>query len=90
MAAGRKTGGRQKGVSNRTTGLLKDAILKAADAVGEDGEGKGKLVGYLKTLARDEKRSFAGLLGRVMPLQVTGENGGAVQITLTGNDSAVL
>ena len=68
-----KTGGRKRGTPNKTTGLLKEAILKAAELAGEDGAGKGKTVGYLKNLAVNEPKAFAGLLGRVLPLQVTGE-----------------
>ena len=71
-----------KGTPNRTTALLKDAILKAADAVGEDMQGKGKLVGYCKFLAKSEPKAFAGLLGRVLPMQVTGEDGGALVVEI--------
>ncbi len=39
--------GRPKGVPNKTTALLKDAILKAAEGAG----GQGGLVGYLQTQA---------------------------------------
>ena len=70
--------GRPKGVPNKTTTELKQAILNAANDVGEDGEGKAGLVGYLRTLARSEPKAFSGLLGRVLPLQVTGEGGGPV------------
>lgn len=76
-----KTGGRQKGTPNKTTGALKDAILLAADQVGEDGSGKDKLVGYLRTVAKSDVKAFASLLGRVLPMQVTGEDGGPLQAT---------
>ena len=78
----KKTGGRIKGVPNKTTALLKDAIIKAAEAVGEDMRGKGKLTGYCKFLAKNEPKAFAGLLGRVLPMQVTGEGGGAVIVEI--------
>lgn len=68
--------GRPKGTPNKTTQALKDAILLAGNEVGEDGEGKGGLTGYLRTLARSEPKSFATLLGKVLPMQVTGANGG--------------
>jgi hypothetical protein len=67
--------GRKKGVPNKTTTLLKDAILKAATEAG----GKDGLVGYLKTVALSKPESFTPLLGKVLPLQLTGENGGAIQ-----------
>lgn len=73
-----KTGGRKKGTPNKTSGLLREAILTAAELVGEDGNGKGKTVGYLKNLAIKEPKAFAGLLGRVLPMQITGEGGGPV------------
>lgn len=62
--------GRKKGVPNRTTTALKDAILKAAEAVGEDGEGKRGLEGYLRTVAKTDIKAFASLLGKVLPLQL--------------------
>jgi hypothetical protein len=52
--------------------LLKDAIARAAEAVGEDGCGKNGLIGYLKWLAVREPQVFAGLLGKLLPLQVAG------------------
>lgn len=77
MAQGKKTGGRKKGTPNKTTALLKDAILKAAENAGKD---KG-LVGYLEKQAQDNPAPFLALLGKVLPMQVTGEDGGAIQVT---------
>lgn len=74
--------GRAKGTPNKTTALLKEAIIRAAEAVGEDMNGKGKLTGYCKFLAKTEPKAFAALLGRVLPLQVTGEDGGALQVVV--------
>jgi hypothetical protein len=65
-----KTGGRQPGVRNRTTRLLKEAIIMAAELEGSDGEGKDGLVGFLRRVANTDIRAFASLLGRVIPLQV--------------------
>ena len=73
--------GRKAGSPNKTTKALKEAILEAAELVGHDGNGGDGLTGYLKTLAVSEPRAFAGLLGRVLPLQVTGEGGGPIRIT---------
>jgi len=67
-----KSPGRPKGSANKTTALLKEAIIAAAEDVGEDGNGKAQLRGYCRFLARSEPRAFAGLLGKVLPLQVTG------------------
>lgn len=58
--------GRTKGVPNKTTKLLKDALLEAATLAG----GKDGLVGYLTKQALANPQSFLPLLGKVLPLQV--------------------
>ena len=73
--------GRKKGSVNKTTALLKEAVLSAATETGSDGAGKDGLMGYCAFLARTEPKAFAGLLGRILPLQVTGEDGGPVRVT---------
>lgn len=82
------TRGRPKGVPNKISTLLKDAIIKAAEEMGEmeykrsgsNGstkwawrKGKDGLLGYLRWLAAYEPRAFATLLGKVIPLHVVGE-----------------
>lgn len=81
MAAGRKTGGRKPGTPNKATKLLKDAIIAAAEQHGSDGKGKQDVTGYCYMLARDHPVAFATLLGKVMPTQVTGADGGPLQVT---------
>jgi hypothetical protein len=61
--------GRAKGTPNKTTALLKDALLMAADMAG----GKEGLVGYLLKQAQENPQSFLPLLGKVLPLQVAGD-----------------
>lgn len=78
MAAGQKTGGRKKGTPNKTSALLKDAILKAADQAG----GKLGLTGYLQTQATENPGPFLALLGKVLPLQVTGDDDGPIRVTI--------
>ncbi|WP_336802494.1 hypothetical protein [Kaistia sp. MMO-174] len=73
MADGRKTGGRAKGTPNKTTAVLKEAILAAAESVGSDGEGEGGLTGYLTFIAKNDIKAMAGLLAKVLPMQVTGD-----------------
>lgn len=73
-------GGSRKGRPNRTTSVLKDAILLAAEQAGHDGKGKDGLTGYLRSLAVLEPVAFASLLGKVLPLQISGEGGGPVRI----------
>ena len=60
--------GRVKGVPNRTTALLKDAILMAAEGAG----GKDGLIGYLQEQAKKSPGPFMSLLGKV-PTQVAGD-----------------
>lgn len=74
--------GRPKGAVNKTTATLKEAILKAAELSGQDKKGKGGLVGYLQRVADNDMKAFSGLLGRVLPMQVTGEGGGPVAMSL--------
>lgn len=59
----------------KTTRVLKDAIMLAAEQVGEDGAGRGGLVGYLRRVATEDVKAFAGLLGKVLPMQITGAEG---------------
>jgi hypothetical protein len=74
----KKTGGRRKGTPNKTTALLKDAILRAAENAGKD----DGMVGYLTAQAVLNPGPFMALLGKVLPMQVTGEEGGALQIVV--------
>lgn len=67
--------GRPKGVPNKTTALLKDAILMAAAQAG-GGEG---MVGYLKLQAVQNPGPFMALLGKVLPMQVVGDDGGPIK-----------
>lgn len=71
MAQGVKTGGRKRGTPNKTTALLKDAILQAAEAAGDAIDGKG-LVSYLKAQASANPGPFMALLGKVLPTQLEG------------------
>lgn len=70
--------GRKKGTPNKTTKLLKDAILKAAEKAG----GKGGLVSYLQVQARENPGPFLALLGKVLPMQIAGHDGGAFEVTV--------
>lgn len=75
--------GRTKGTPNRSTRLLKEAIILAAEAVGQDGKGKDKLVGYLMWLAKTEPSTFGSLLGKLLPLQITGKDDKAIEEHVT-------
>jgi len=74
-----KTGGRKAGTPNKTTALLKDAILQAAEKAG----GKEGLVGYLKVQAEKNAAPFLALLGKVLPMQITNADGEKLSIQVT-------
>lgn len=82
MAVGRKTGGRTKGTPNKFTALLKDDILGAA----EDAHPKGRRA-YLTHQAQENPTAFLTLLGKVLPMQVTGEDGGAIRLIVSAEDA---
>jgi len=69
--------GRAKGTPNKTTALLKDAILKAAEAAG--GNGNEGMAAYLEQQAKLNPGPFLSLLGKVLPLQISGEGGGPIR-----------
>jgi hypothetical protein len=71
--------GRPVGSKNKTTQLLKHAIITAAERVGEDGTGKEGLIGYLVWMAKREPKAMAMLLGKVLPLQITDGDGNAIR-----------
>lgn len=86
----KKAGGRHKGVPNKTTRILKEAVLLAAEASGEDGKGKGGLLGYLKRIAAREPKSFVTLLAKILPLQIAGDADRPVVLTLDPKTLAAL
>ena len=65
MAAGRKTGGRQKGTPNKVSAQLKEMILGALDDAGGQA--------YLKRMAEEQPGPFLTLLGKVLPTTLAGE-----------------
>ena len=73
----------RKGIPNRTTRILKDAMLMAAEQAGDlsgiaredlstEGIEKGKdgLVGYLRWAAKCEPEAFLHILGKLIPVQM--------------------
>jgi hypothetical protein len=75
IGKGKPGPGRKAGVPNRTTTALKDAILAAAAKHGHDGSGQDGLEGYLLKVATEDLKAFAGLLGKVLPLQIDAKGG---------------
>lgn len=81
--------GRAKGQKDRVSVALKEAIVLAAAEVGDEladaAESEGKthpdgLMGYLTMVARSDIKAFAGLLGKVLPMTIKGEGGGALEV----------
>ncbi len=70
--------GRPKGALNKTTVQIKDAILAAAEAAG----GEGGVSAYLTRQAEENPVAFMTLLGKIIPLQVSGEGGGPLQVSI--------
>jgi hypothetical protein len=62
-----KLGGRKKGTPNKTTTLIKDMVLQALDQAGG--------VKYLLKLSDENPAAFCTLLGKVIPLNLTSEDG---------------
>lgn len=65
--------GRPKGSQNKQTAAIKDMIVQALDKAGG--------VDYLTKQSRENPAAFMTLIGKVLPLQLTGEGGGAIQVT---------
>ena len=70
IGEGKPGPGRPKGVPNKTTALLKDAILLAAQKAGGGEDG---LVNYLQQQAIANPGPFLSLLGKVLPMTVAGD-----------------
>ena len=68
-------GGRPKGVRNKLTATVKEAIVEAFNQVGG--------VDYLVSIAKDDPKTFCALVGKVIPLQVTGEDGKPIEMKIT-------
>lgn len=64
--------GRPKGSLDKGNALIREMIVDALDGVGG--------VEYLKTTARSHPAAFLSLVGKVMPVQLTGDGGGPVRV----------
>jgi hypothetical protein len=69
-----KTGGRKPGGQNLITRQLKDLILGALDKVGGQA--------YLERQAEANPVAFLTLLGKIIPTQVEGSDGGPMQVRI--------
>lgn len=73
---GERRGGRKKGTPNKLTGQVKEMILEALDRKGG--------ADYLERQADENPVAFMTLIGKVLPMTVTGpgENGEHVVTTI--------
>jgi hypothetical protein len=92
--AGERRVGRPAGAPNKTTRVLKEAGILAAEIVGfpkfkrdkhggivpgsVQATGKDGLIGYLTFVALNEPRAYLGFLGRLLPLQINAHFEGQV------------
>ena len=81
-------GGRPKGAKNKFSADFREKLLIAAGEVAEETllengedceEGKDYVIEYLKMLAANEPRSYASMLSKLIPSQVTGDDFGPVE-----------
>src|SRR4051794_946160 len=79
MANGRKTGGRHAGTPNKFNADLRAMILGALSDVGGQR--------WLARQAEEHPTAFMALLGRVLPLQLAGQNGAPVAIDFRWADA---
>lgn len=69
-----RVGGRATGTPNKWNGDIKAMVVEALKDAGG--------VGYLVKQAHKNPVAFLGLVGRVLPLQVTGANGGPLEVRI--------
>lgn len=77
--------GRPKGVPNKNTKAAKDAIAEAAEALG----GAKRLTAWAKEDPTNERVFWGTIYPKLLPLQVTGEGGGAVIIQASSLDERI-
>lgn len=77
----RRGRGRPKGSPNKVTKAAKDAIAEAAEALG----GSKRLTAWAREAPENEKAFWATIYPKLLPVQLTGDGGGPVAMTiLTG------
>jgi hypothetical protein len=75
--------GRPKGAKNKTTRTALEAIAQAAEDLG----GAARLTEWAKEAPENEKVFWGTIYPKLLPLQVTGEGGGAVVLHLLAADA---
>jgi hypothetical protein len=70
----REGAGRKLGEPNKITTELKEMILDALDKAGG--------VEYLQQQADKSPTAFLSLIGKILPMQVSGEGGGPISVVI--------
>lgn len=74
--------GRPKGLRDRRTTTAMEAIALAAEALG----GHNRLVSWAKEAPENERTFWGTIYPKLLPLQVTGKDGGAIEHVFTWQD----
>lgn len=72
-----KTGGRQKGTPNKLTSIAKDTIAQCAAMLEQNGR---TLYVWASEDSANEKAFWVQIYPKLLPLQLTGEDGGPLQV----------
>lgn len=78
-------GGSRKGIPNKTTRLAKEAIAEAAEKLG----GAERLVAWAREDPLNERVFWGQIYTKLLPLQVTGDGGGALIVQLLKGDDTL-
>lgn len=71
--------GRPKGALNKTTTSAKEAIALAAEGLG----GADRLIAWAQEDPANEKAFWTSIYTKLLPVQVSGEEGGPIQAVIT-------
>jgi len=74
---GKGNPGKPKGALSKTTRTAKEAIAIAADKLG----GAERLVAWAQEDPINERAFWSSIYPKLLPLQVTGEGGGPIQVS---------
>ena len=80
---GKGNPGKPKGAKNHTTRTAMEAIAYAAEKLG----GAERLTEWAKESPDNEKVFWGTVYPKLLPLQVTGANGGALIVQMTSGDA---
>lgn len=82
---GKGNPGKPKGAKSHTTRTALEAIQMAAEGLG----GAARLQAWAKEAPENERVFWGTIYPKLLPLQVTGNNGGALIVQLSGSDAGL-